>query len=650
MDDTADYSREAYTRRYKERLRHQKEKQLESTKVWVLSLPQHRLDLRCHSTASMKVDEFFHSTLYFQWCVRRFKKSLGSSLPEHQDDAGWATMVFEYMMAASERKPFETYNLTDQQVLTDAKGVFGVVDDSLVFPVMKPNGMLEFGMVTHNPKEELEVGRSGNGMSCWAHRINRDPDTIIETCRNEGLQFHSIPKGVMKMNDQPAEDGMLTDESESGLPPPTVDSTPLATATADIPLSTTASASEEKPMLEPESELTSSTKNADIIKQIGEIIAGKVSEEGKEEISGATPSTSEAASVSTVNDTGAKTGMSYKDACGEISAAIDVGAPAYNKGDHKGCYKRYREAGEKILENCTLSGVRQELRSAVELADKQPSFTKQAWTMRHAFDAILCGDIDTSDFTDSDKEELAKSTGANDEPAEMGYKEACLEISAAISRGAPTYNEGDHSGCYNIYRQAAEKIVEHCSVAVVQQKLRLALYLAEKQPSFTDRAWTMRHSFDAILRGIFVILNGAVGNDEEGEEAADSADNKEGADEGEKGMSYEEACEEISAAISRGAPLYDEGDHEGCFNMYKQAAEKILEECTVAGVKRELRSALETVSKQASATMRAWTLRHAFDAILRGNIDNELGGSVRIRRGDGANISFSELLGRRGTL
>ena len=643
MESAVDYSREAYTRRYRERLRHQKEKQLESTKVWVLSLPQHRLDLRCHSITSVKVDEFFHSTLYFQWCVRRFRRSLGGALPEDQDDASWGTMVFEYMMAASKRKPFETYNLTDQQILTDAKEVFGVVDDSLAFPVMKPNGMLEYGMVTHNPKEELEAGRSGNAMSCWAHRINRDQDTILETCQNEGLKFHSMPKGVMKMNDQPGEEGMLTDESES-VPPPD-DSTP--SATVDVPLATAASASsEEKPMFEPDNELTSSTKNSDILKQIGEIIAGKVSEEGKEDIDGATPSTSVAASASALNNAegGGTTGMSYKDACSEISAAIDFGAPAYNKGDHKGCYERYREAGEKILENCSLKGVRQELRSAIELADKQPSFTKQAWTMRHAFDAILCGDIDTSDFTDSDKEELAKSTGADDEPAPMGYKEACLEISAAISRGAPTYNEGDHSGCYSIYRQAAEKIVEHCSVAVVQQKLRLALYLAEKQPSFTDRAWTMRHSFDAILRGIFVILNGSVGNDdEEGEEVAKGED----ADEGEKGMSYEEACEEISAAISRGAPLYNEGDHEGCFNTYKQAAEKILEECTVAGVKRELRSALETVSKQASATMRAWTLRHAFDAISQGNIDRERGGSISVRRGD---VSFSELLGRRGTL
>ena len=121
MDGAADfdYSREAYTR-------HQKEKQLESTKVWVLSLPQHRLDLRCHSTASVKVDEFFHSTLYFQWCVTRLKKRLAGSLSEDQDSADWARMIFEYMMAASERKPLETYSLTDQQVLTDAKEVFWV--------------------------------------------------------------------------------------------------------------------------------------------------------------------------------------------------------------------------------------------------------------------------------------------------------------------------------------------------------------------------------------------------------------------------------------------------------------------------------------------------------------------------------------------
>jgi prefoldin subunit 5 len=316
--------------------------------------------------------------VYFQWCVRRLKKGLAGSIPEDQDGADFARMVFEYMMAASKRKLFEMYNLTDQQVLTDAKGEFGVINDSL--------------------------------------------------------------------------------------------------------------------------------DNSDILKQIGEIIAGRVSEEGKEEISGATPSTSEAAFKDTERGGGGgggTAGMSYKDVYSEISAAIDFGAPAYNKGDHKGCYDRYRATGEKILENCSLKGVRQKLRSAVELANKQPSFTKQAWTMRHAFDAILRGDIDTSDFTDTDKKELAKSTRADDDddPAEMGYKKACREISAAISQGAPTFNEGDHEGCFNTYKQVAEKILKECTVAGVKRELHSALETVSKQASATKRAWTLRHAFDAILQG-----------------------------------------------------------------------------------------------------------------------------------------------------
>ena len=334
------------------------------------------------------------------------------------------------------------------------------------------------------------------------------------------------------------------------------------------PIVPTTSASEEKLMLEPESENTSSAKTPDTIKQIDE---KKITDDGKEEsaIGSTTPSAFEAASVLAPSDArAASTGMSYKDTCSEISTAINMGAPEYNKGDHKGCYERYKEAGEKIVDNCTLSGIQQQLRSAIELANKQSSFTKQAWTMRHAFEIILFGNIDTSNFTESDKEELLKSTGT-----EMGYKEACQNISTAINRGTPMFNVGDHSGCYDTYRQTAEKIVERCSVAVVQQKLRSALCLAEKEPTFTDQAWTIRRSFDAILRGISD--DSIETNDEKGE-ITDSMTNKEGADEDDKEMSCKEARKVIHAAFNRGVSLYDEGAHEQSFSTYKQAAEKIL--------------------------------------------------------------------------
>ena len=85
-------------------------------------------------------------------------------------------------------------------------------------------------------------------------------------------------KGVVKMNDQPVEESMLTDELETDPPQPpptTTDDSATPSGTIDVPLATAvatttaaaASVSEEKPMLEPEeSELTSNTKNSDILK------------------------------------------------------------------------------------------------------------------------------------------------------------------------------------------------------------------------------------------------------------------------------------------------------------------------------------------------------------------------------------------------
>ena len=531
-------------------------------------------------------------------------------------DGGLGTLIFEYMMA---RSAVSKYNLTDQQILVDAKEVFGVIEPAHSFPNLKPNGMLEYGMAAHRVEGRDE-------MRCWVHRINRDPNTIFETCLNECFQFDSLPKGVTlesglgeaQRSPGVGGDQHLTENSVQAAP------VPLPTESEEKAMPQPDSSREEASALIHPIEISSDMKNPETLKQIGEIIGGDPSEG-----SGASAMVSSSSDVMV---------MRYKDTCTEISATIDKGAPIYDKGDRKGCYDIYKHTAETILKRCPLAGVREELRSALDLASRQPSFTEQAWTLRHAFDAVLSGNIDTSDFTDCEKEEVTTHP--------MGYKDACLEISAAISRGAPTYNSGDHSGCYNIYRQTAEKIVERCSVSVVQQKLRLALDLASNQPSFTDRAWTMRHSFDSILRlRSTVIVVGLPGGDEDeganvGEEEESIKDDEAGADE--KGMSYKDACREISDAISNGAPTYNSGDHGGCYNIYKQAAEKILEECAEEGVRRVLRSALDQLAEQPSSTMCAWTLRHAFDAILEGRINNELGGSVRLSR-DGV-LSFSDLL------
>ena len=651
------YAREAYTRRYRERLQHQKEKLQETTKVWVLALPQNRLDLRCHSINSVKVDEFFHSSLYFQWCVRRFRKSLAGSFPEDKTD--WARLVFEYMMAESEREPFEVYNLTDQQVLLDGKEAFGVIDKALSLPTMKPNGMLQFGKSTHRQSaDEDQDSASQNGMNCWAHRINRDADTILETCRNEGFYFSSLPKSVCqndrvsekRVNDESVEGISTTDASLIDGPLPSKYLSEEDTTTT----ATVGGACGGVSPLPQRIDILTDVRGPEMLKNMDTKIVEEESQEGDECLEAAT------ASAMAARDRMGKAGdedngampspcangtMSYKDACEAISEAISEGAPTYNKGDHKGCFEIYKATAEKIIKHCSIGGVKKELRSALELAAKQTTFTKQAWSMRHAFDDILSGDIDTTDLSESELESIDPPHGK----ASMTYKQACLEISAAISKGAPTYNLGDHKGCYEIYKKAAEKIVERCGIFVVQLELRSAIGLAEKESNFTDQAWTMRHAFDTVLRGTFGSGESSMG--ELLSHLRDTSDTTETEE-----MTYDDACREISSAISKGAPAYNSGDHSGCYNIYKDAAEKIVEKCSVESIKRELRTALENVNKQSSSTMRAWTIRHAFDAIVRGrsrgqfNDDNALGGSVRLSADDPSLALFSHLLGRRGTL
>ena len=117
-----------------------------------------------------------------------------------------------------------------------------------------------------------------------------------------------------------------------------------------------------------------------ILKQIGEIIliAGKVtSKEGKEEIGGATPSISVSSQWyrKKRRGGGGTTNMSYKDA---YSAAIDLisehrrTTKVTTKGATRGIEPPGRRSSRTV--NCSLKGVQQEVRSAIELAGKQPYY------------------------------------------------------------------------------------------------------------------------------------------------------------------------------------------------------------------------------------------------------------------------------------
>ncbi|MDB5257606.1 MAG: HtrA protease/chaperone protein [Chitinophagaceae bacterium] len=74
-------------------------------------------------------------------------------------------------------------------------------------------------------------------------------------------------------------------------------------------------------------------------------------------------------------------------------------------------------------------------------------------------------------------------------------------ISDAISIGAPTYNQGNHIGCYRIYEGAAYKILYKYGSKCkdIKNTLEVALEKSYGDYNASEKAWIMRMAFDKIL-------------------------------------------------------------------------------------------------------------------------------------------------------
>ncbi len=74
-------------------------------------------------------------------------------------------------------------------------------------------------------------------------------------------------------------------------------------------------------------------------------------------------------------------------------------------------------------------------------------------------------------------------------------------ISDAISIGAPTYNQGNHVGCYRIYEGAAYKILYKYGSKCkdIKNTLEVALEKSYGDYNASEKAWIMRMAFDKIL-------------------------------------------------------------------------------------------------------------------------------------------------------
>lgn len=75
------------------------------------------------------------------------------------------------------------------------------------------------------------------------------------------------------------------------------------------------------------------------------------------------------------------------------------------------------------------------------------------------------------------------------------------QIAAAIDVGAPTYNEGDFLGCYQVYDRAALGMETALSPACKGPARALATGRAKAQSMIapSDKAWAMRDAFDGMI-------------------------------------------------------------------------------------------------------------------------------------------------------
>ena len=231
----------------------------------------------------------------------------------------------------------------------------------------------------------------------------------------------------------------------------------------------------------------------------------------------------------------------------------------------------------------------------------------------------------------------------------------------AIAIGAPAYNNGVHDGCYAIYRATCEEIVARVSSEPTRQVLQQALDVAARQAlgDPTSAAWTMRRTMDQLMtpgsrslaRGIVEAgVNERIENMPEAQVLWESRQSlvraatrtavptelfsapappvarptavRAGRDAGRTKKS-------IKDAIAIGAPAYNHGNTAGCYYLYRRTGEEIVARLEGGGgggsaAARALQGLLKSALLQAAleseaggARRAAWTVRRAFDELLR---------------------------------
>lgn len=265
--------------------------------------------------------------------------------------------------------------------------------------------------------------------------------------------------------------------------------------------------------------------------------------------------------------------------CSYLSMARAIAEPIAAAGDPAGSYEVW-SCTLRLLTDTTEGG-----------GDMKTEFRR---VLRSCESESLAPEAKLAAVRDAARPYVGDDSDARYSPA---HRSALSDIrwylDVAIQIGAPSYNSGDHRGCYEVYAATARFVSKTVAGATgAKERLNGALQECLEMDDPDNQAWAMRYGFDDVLSGSF------------GPPITDAS---------------ELVREYISSAIQIGAPAYDAGDHRGCYDVYACTARLILN--TVRGCKnskRALQEALDECGAQSSASEQAWTMRYAFDRILAG--------------------------------
>lgn len=265
-----------------------------------------------------------------------------------------------------------------------------------------------------------------------------------------------------------------------------------------------------------------------------------------------------------------------------LAAALALGTRAAGTGDLDGAHGLLACAARLARRVRGLGEVADfRLERALDAAENEDDPEARVAELRDGLEALLGGD------DDDDAPEPEPAAGDPDDPLRL----AQALIGRAIGIGAPAYNTGDHQGCYDVYAATARAVLATVPglPPAAAQLLRDGLGRAGAADEPNERAWAMRHAFDAV-------------GDLSGDGAA---------------VPPQQVRALLSMAIAIGAPAFNAGDHRGCYEVYACTA-RLLVNAPVAPdpMKEVLRRALTEACTVPNVTRQAWLLREAFDALL----------------------------------